>query len=94
MATTKATFTLDDEALGALNRVAARQHKPKSEVVREALIRHAESSDRVPADEIKRRVDFLEQMMRTRTPRPRAEVEAELTELRLSRRQGGRPGNR
>lgn len=86
----KATFTLDDETVARLRRIAQRTRKPQSLVVREAIAEYAAQGERLSDDERARALkayDALAAAVRRRTP---AEIARELRELRASRRSGGR----
>ena len=44
----KVTFTLDDDTVARLRRIAARARKPQSLVVREAIAEYAARGERLP----------------------------------------------
>ncbi|MEZ5332099.1 MAG: ribbon-helix-helix protein, CopG family [Thermoanaerobaculia bacterium] len=90
MATTKATFTLDPEALRSLERTAERLKKSKSEIVREAIVEYGERVGRLSERERLRMLRIFDEMVPTIPQRPQEEVEAELAEIRAERRSGGR----
>ena len=90
MATTKATFTLDEDAVRALERAAARLRVPKSQVVREAIVEYEARSDRLSERERIRMLRVFDEWLPQTPSRPQAEVEKELAELRRERRSGGR----
>jgi predicted transcriptional regulator len=86
----KVTFTLDDETVGRLRRIAERTRKPQSLVVREAIAEYAARGERLTEEERDRALkafDALVPAVRRRAP---AEVVRELRELRQTRRRGGR----
>lgn len=86
----KVTFTLDEETVGRLRRIAARTRKPQSLVVREAIAEYAARGERLTEEERDRALkafDALVPAVRRRAP---AEVVRELRELRQARRGGGR----
>ena len=86
----KVTFTLDDETVARLRRIAQRARKPQSLVVREAIAEYAAQGERLSDDERVRALkayDALAAAVRRRTP---AEIARELRELRGARRSGGR----
>lgn len=86
----KVTYTLDDETVQRIRRVAARLGKPQSQVVREAIKDYEARSDKLSDEERDRMLAVLDRL-RTQLPtRPQAEVDAELRELRRSRRGPGR----
>ena len=84
----KVTFTLDEETVRTLRAMAERTRKPQSLVVREAVARYAAEPDRLSDEERQRRLAVLEELMHQAPTRPQAEVEAELREIRRSRRTG------
>ncbi|MGH9483380.1 MAG: ribbon-helix-helix protein, CopG family [Terriglobales bacterium] len=86
----KVTFTLDERTIDRLQRVAARQRKPKSQVVREAIRDYECSSERLSAAERGRMLAAFDRFAATTPTRTRADVEAELAEIRAARRHGGR----
>lgn len=84
----KVTFTLDEETVRRLLKMAERTRKPQSLVVREAVARYAAEGDKLPEEERQRRLAILRELMSHLPTRPQAEVDAELQELRRSRRTG------
>lgn len=87
---TKVTMTLSDDAIEALNRTAKRLGKPKSQVVREALLNYEQRPGELTPEERARRMAILEKIRGMFPTRPRSELEAELREIRRARRTGGR----
>jgi predicted transcriptional regulator len=90
MATVKMTFTLDEATAHRLNVAASRLHKPKSEVVREAIQDYYAKTDRLSEAERQRMLRVLKEYMAKPPTRPQKEVDRELRELRRARRSGGR----
>jgi predicted transcriptional regulator len=90
MATTKVTFTLDQETLVRLRAAAERLAIPKSAVVREAIRDFGERASRLGDTERRRQLDAFDRMVPLIPKRSRAEVERELDALRRARRAGGR----
>jgi len=86
MATGKATFTLDRATLFRLQDAAERLHKPKSQVVREAIHDYHERIGKLSEAERLRMLRVLDQIMARPPTRPQAEVDKELRELRQARR--------
>jgi hypothetical protein len=86
----KMTVTLDEMTVSRLNRVAARMAKPKSQVVREAILEYEAKSDRVPEEERLRRLRIMEEIMAKPPTRSQREVDREIAEIRRARRHGGR----
>jgi predicted transcriptional regulator len=90
MATTKVTFTLDQETLARLRTAAERLAIPKSAVVREAIRDFGERAGRLGETERRRQLDAFDRLVPVIPKRSRAEVERELDGLRRARRAGGR----
>jgi hypothetical protein len=90
MATLKMTFSLDEPTAVRLEQTAAALRKPKSEIVREAILDYAERVGRLTEAERRRLLDVFDELVPAIQPRPVDEVEAELAELRRARRLGGR----
>lgn len=86
----KVTFTLDDETVERLRRVARRLGKPRSQVVREAVKDYESRSDKLSDEERQRMLDALDRIMKQPPTRPEADVDAELREIRTARRRWGR----
>jgi metal-responsive CopG/Arc/MetJ family transcriptional regulator len=86
----KVTFTLDDESVAYLDRMADRLAKPKSQVVREALRLYGEHMSRLTEEERTRMLGVFDAVTPAIPDRPRKEVEEELEALRQARRAGGR----
>ena len=90
MATTKVTFTLDAESLARLNDSASRLSMPKSEVVREAIMEFHERIGRLSERERAALLRAFDSLVPKIPKRALAEVDQEIEDLRLSRRDGGR----
>lgn len=90
MATTKATFTLDEETIARLTQTAERLRRSKSQVVREAILDFSERVDRLGERERLSLLRAFDELVPEIPMRSEAEVDAELEELRESRRAGGR----
>lgn len=84
----KVTFTLDDNTVERIRRMAERQKKPQSMVVREAVAHYAQREDTLSPEERDRRLRALRELGPKLPTRPREEVDRELRELRESRRTG------
>lgn len=84
----KVTFTLDEETVGRLRKIASRTKKPQSLVVREAVAHYAAKEDKLTPEEQERMLRALREMRRMQPTRPQAEVQKELREIRRSRRTG------
>lgn len=91
----KVTFTLDDETVERLRRLATRLGRPQSQVVRESIKEYEARSDKLSEEERRRMLAVLDRIMKEPPTRPQAEVDAELREIRRSRRRGwSRPEER
>ncbi len=86
----KVTFTLDEETIERLRRTAARLARPQSYVVREAVREYEARSTKLSDEERARMLAVVDRMVREPPTRTAAEVDAELAELRMSRRRPGR----
>jgi hypothetical protein len=84
----KLTFSLDEESVQTLRRIADRHRKPQSLVVREAIAQYAERDDVLSPDERDRLLGVLRQIRQRTATRPAAAVQDELREIRRSRRTG------
>ena len=85
---TKVTFTLDAETVARLRRTAVRLARPQSQVVREAIRDYDERSGKLSEEERRRLLEAFDRLVPAIRPRPAREVDAELKELRASRRAG------
>ena len=86
----KVTFTLDDLTVERLRRTAARLAKPQSYVVREAVREYEARSAKLSDEERTRMLAIVDRMVQEPPTRTAAEVDAELGEVRASRRRWGR----
>lgn len=86
----KVTFTLDDETVERLRRVAARLAKPQSYVVREAVAEYAARADRLSERERHHLLGVLKHLEAAPVTRSERAVDAEIKAVRSARRQGGR----
>jgi hypothetical protein len=84
----KVTFSLDAGTVEALEQAARRTGKAKSLIVREAIAQHAAQEDRLSAEERDRLLGVLGRIRKRPPSRPAAAVDAELAEIRRSRRTG------
>jgi predicted transcriptional regulator len=90
----KVTFTLDDETVSRLRRTAARLSRPQSYVVREAIREYDARSGKLSEEERARLLAVVDRMVQEPPTRPTADVEAELRDIRSSRRRWTRRGAR
>ncbi len=86
----KVTFTLDDQTVERLRRTASRLAKPQSYVVREAVREYEARSTKLSDEERARMLAIVDRMVQEPHTRPAAEVDAELREIRASRRRWAR----
>jgi predicted transcriptional regulator len=86
----KVTFTLDDETVARLRRIAERTRKPQSLVVREAIAEYAAQGERLTEDERTRALKAYDALAPAVGRRAHAEIARELRELRRARRSSGR----
>ncbi len=84
----KLTFSLDEETVIALRAAARRSGKPQSVIVREAIAHHTAREAQLTPDEKARLLTVLRRAAGRRTSRSAAAVDAELVEIRRSRRAG------
>ena len=83
----KVTYSLDDATVRRVRRTAERLGKPQSHVVREAVAEYDARTDRLSEAERLRMLDVLDRWRKEAITRPRESVEAELREIRSSRRE-------
>lgn len=84
----RVTYSLDDATVRRIRRAAERLGKPQSQVVREAVAEYDARTDRLSEAERLRMLDVLDRWRKEQTPRSRESVDAELREIRQSRREG------
>jgi hypothetical protein len=90
----KVTYTLDDETVAAIRRVATRSNRPQSAIVRAAVAAYGDG-DRLPESDRRRMLTALRAYQAAMPTRSMAAVEKELREIRASRRIGWqRPSDR
>ena len=84
------TFTLDESTAARLDDAASSLHKPKSAIVREAILDYADRVGRLTDAERRRLLGVFDEVVAAIPPRPASEVDDELAELQRARRAGGR----
>ena len=84
----KLTFSLDDETVQLLRRVAERSGKPQSLIVREAVAQYAAREEMLSDADRERLFTVLQQIKTRPGSRTAVEVDRELQELRRARRTG------
>ena len=85
---TKVTYSLDDETVRRIRRLAERSRKPQSLVVREAVAQYAAREEKLTPEERDRKLALLREFAGKLPTRPQDEVDRELEELRQARRVG------
>jgi hypothetical protein len=86
----KVTFTLDENTVAKLQDASQRLSKPKSEVVREAVLDYHSRIGRLTERERIRAVRLLAEHLARPPERSQTDVNRELKDLRASRRSGWR----
>ncbi len=84
----KVTFSLDDDTVTLLRRVAERKHKAQSLVVREAIVEYAGREDKLSDAERARRLDVLRELAGAPPTRSNEAVDEELRDIRRDRNTG------
>ena len=84
----KVTFSLDDETVQLLRRVAERSRKAQRLVVREAVAQYAAREEKLTDAERERLLTVLRDIKAQPVTRPASEVDRELQDVRRSRRTG------
>lgn len=83
----KVTYSLDDATVRRIRRAAERLGKPQSQVVREAVAEFDARTDRLSEAERLRMLEVLDRLSKEPVTRSQKSVEAELREIRESRRE-------
>jgi len=86
----KMTFTLDEPTVASLRQSALRLAQPRSAIVRAAIRDYADRIGRLTEQERGRMLRIFDAVVPAIPPRPLAAVTAELGEVRVGRRRGGR----
>jgi flagellar motor switch protein FliG len=94
MASTKVTFTLDDDTIRRLAKAARRLDKPKSQVVREAIREFSDRIGRLSEQERLRMLRVFDEVTARIPKRRAADVDREIRSVRDARRGGGRRSTR
>jgi hypothetical protein len=87
---TKVTYTLDDETVRRIRKLAERTRKAQSLVVREAVAHYAAQEEKLTPHERERLLGVLDEMAARLPTRSDDDVDRELRELRRARRVGWR----
>ena len=86
----KVTFTVDDDTVAAIRRAAAREQRPQSAIVRDAIAAYPSTTDRLLPAERDRRLKVLREYAAAMPRTSATAVDRELRDLRASRRAAGR----
>ena len=84
------TFTIDITTAETIKRIANRLQKSQSFVLREAITHYEPHAGQLSKAERKRRVELFDQLIASVRKKPASAVDAELEQLRASRRKGWR----
>lgn len=84
----KLTFSLDEDTVRTLRRVAEQKRKPQSLVVREAIVEYAAREDRLSDAERTRRLEVLRALASQPPTRAQSVVDRELRGVRRDRKAG------
>ena len=90
MASTKVTYTLDEATIHLIEETAEIKHKSKSQVIRDAVKDYHARLGRLSESERLRRLEAFDRLYPLVKLRTRQESDAELAEIRESRRSEGR----
>ena len=90
----KVTYTVDEATVERIRTAALRFKKPQSQIVREAVRHYADHTDRLTDEERRERVRRIKAMIARTPTRTAKEVDAELAEIRATRRLSGRLSDR
>ena len=94
MATSKVTFTLDQDTISRLREAAEQLSKTKSEVVREAITDFHDRLGRLSERERGRMLRDFDKYVGAIPRRAAADADREIARIRRSRRTGGRGAGR
>jgi hypothetical protein len=86
----KRTFTFDEETVDRLQRAAARLARPQSYVVRQAVREYVDRIGTLSPEERRRLLEAFDRVVPAVPSRPLRDVRAEVAEIRVARRRGGR----
>jgi hypothetical protein len=90
MAMSKATYTLDEATVHMIADAAERLAKPKSQVVREAVLEYHDRIGRLSGRERLEKLRLLDTLLPLIPSRGRGAVQREWKAIRAARRSGGR----
>jgi predicted transcriptional regulator len=86
----KMTFTFDNETVERLRKMAARLGRPQSQVVREAIQQYVLNGGKLSEEDRQRKLKIMDGILARVPTRSKSEVQAEIENIRTSRRTGGR----
>jgi hypothetical protein len=84
----KLTFSLDQATVDVLRQAAQRHRKPQSLIVREAIAHYVAREEMLPDEERERLLGVLRKIKSRPPARSEAAVDAELRDIRRTRRTG------
>lgn len=87
---TKVTYSVDDETVERIDRLARRLGLSRSRVVREAVAEYAARVGRLTAAERDRLLQVMDEVMQGSVTGSAAAVDREIAAIRAARRAGGR----
>src|SRR3954465_10637586 len=90
MAASKVTFTLDESTVSRLQDASERLAKPKSEIVREAILEFYDRIGRLSERERLGMLRAFDELVPKIPSRSAAELDHELSAVRKARKRGGR----
>ena len=90
MATSKVTFTLDEGTVSRLQEAAAQLAKPKSQIVRDAILEFYDRIGRLSERERLGMLRAFDELVPKIPARSAARIDQELVEVRKARKAGGR----
>jgi predicted transcriptional regulator len=90
----KVTYTLDDQTVSRIRKLAHRSGKPQSLIVREAVAHYAAREEKLTPDQRERKLQVIDELMQRAAAEPggktAADVDRELRDVRRARRGRGR----
>lgn len=84
------TFTLDEETVRKIRKLAERTKKPQSLIVREAVAHYSARDEKMTDEERQRWLRTFDELVARIPPRPREDIDRELRDIRAARRSRGR----
>jgi predicted transcriptional regulator len=85
---TKSTFTLDEVTVQTIRRLAAREDKPQSLIVREAVAHYAAKDEKATPEERERWLKTFDELSSRVAERSPQSMAAEVATVKQSRRSG------